>query len=571
MHGGVVASNSTGKSVATALLSILDLSTLTWSSPSYIQPPASAARAWHSTVMTPQGVLISAFGLDASQNARNDVVYLDMRNTDQTKWSWKSQWSDSMLTAASNSAADITASTAASTDPSTDKSGLLKKILIPTLIVLFLSSPILIYLARRHVRNIRRRRMAQHFELQSEQQGRQTISFRNALDQFRGKGRPDGATGGNSTGLVSSLMALLRSTTMASEEPPKHHSREMMEINANTAHAIVGPRVQWEEIDFGLGRVDEARRESFPAEPSASGPKALSPMPLRSSVAQAKANEVESTRRVNFLDAASSDEGTEQSYDAPLVQVQPATPLDEPPAAALSVLEYPVLRPSMSAPRPSNSIPTESPFDDPPLANVPIARTDDPDWSNFARDLAANPLFSGPPSRLSQQTVPAPTVPAASMVLPPLEFQRRPTSGFHHDLATTSNRRASSGYVAGAPQTRTVSSPAAGRDLLAVSRRVSSSSTASSGHTALVPSPLAEVEDRYKDSHSAALPQRLSNPPPSSRPSSRLSLIPQSGSPSRRYSTRSVSDVDPSGRESRLRVVNVTPNPGDNWKSGQAL
>jgi hypothetical protein len=249
---------------------------------------------------------------------------------------------------------------------------------------------------------------------------------------------------------------------------------------------------------------------------------------------------------------------------------------EEPVGTPLSVLEYPVMRPvdmsSPATPQAGFTTAPVSPFADPIEAATPTS-AQEPDWSNFARDLASNPLFSGPPSRHSQQTLP-PSTTSPSMMLPPLEFQRRPSSGLQSGLLA--DRRDSTGQRAASTPV-----PSGGRDLLAGNRRVSGSSP--QGPRA--PNPLSI---RGQQGHpTASVPvsfHRLSNPPLSFPPLSPMPTNPEvmtsspiEKAPARGHGTRSASTQEQrnsqrSSRESRLRVVNVSPNPNEECdQSGRAF
>ncbi|KAJ9127243.1 hypothetical protein QFC24_001481 [Naganishia onofrii] len=331
LHGG--ATNTVNlSSTASSTLAFLNTTTLTWTQPRNLQPPTSFARAWHSSVMVDPGVLVTAFGLSARGEPRNDIVYLDMRNSDPSKWGWKAVWSKSMLevpvtlpaTTASDSSNDSESAKQAS------EKTLLKSVLIPVLLFLAFGIPCAVWLLRRHVRNVRHRRMARHFEMdeaeEDEHQHRQSRSGGaiSALGQlfasrFRGPssssssstGRPslpkpfggvrinekgqvvghshEGGNGNDNDNVVvghlKDLFKRLSYGSFKSFETMEStaQDKEMTEIRAGVAAAMITaaaganghssaekPAHQWEEIDFGLGKVDESRRNSAVPRSSAS-------------------------------------------------------------------------------------------------------------------------------------------------------------------------------------------------------------------------------------------------------------------------------------------------------------
>lgn len=584
---------------ASPLLAILSLDNLTWSLPMNLEPPASAARAWHSSVMTPTGVMVSAFGLDSSNTPRSDVVYLDMSSQDISKWTWKSQWSVSMG-ASVTSSGQVPTATGASTaktlagSDSARKNTLLKSTLIPILIVLFLASPILIYLARRHVRNVRRRRMALHFELDGDGHPKSGM-FSTVLGQWKssGEGRrhyssfadilPHRSKSEVGNGLVAGLLARLHLGSSAEPKENAGPSREMMQVGTDTSST---PRVQWEEIDFGLGRVDEQRRGSATPDPRSRSttPKATSGLKSSLSNRRVSGADTESPLRVSFKDvddaSVTSIEGSDHA--APAVQVQMASPMDTPIEEAsgtpLSVLEYPVLRP-VDMHSPSMSSPGQGAFTNAPASPAfdPSVDVQAPEWSDLARNLAAKPLFTGPPSALRVENPFLDSASASAVVLPPLEFQRRPSSSLRIAIDPR-DRRASSSSA------RSVSSPIApGRDLTSSARRVSASSA--SGRTIRPVSAAPAALDAYAALAPAVAVHRLSNPPLFPPPLSPLPQAPTVRSeadaaadavPSRRTSARSIASSSRSNKrsskDSRLRVVNVSPSPADRDQfSGQAM
>lgn len=298
LHGGAT-STANLSATASTTLAFLNTTTMTWSQPSNLQPPTSFARAWHSSIMVDSGVLVTAFGLSAVGTPRSDIVYLDMRSNDASKWTWKAVWSASMLDA-SLAYSPLPTSNDKASAPS-EKT--LKSILIPVLVGLLFGIPLAVWLLRRHVRNVRHRRMAQHFEMDPEEDHHRKGSSASALAQYLASkfGKPAHAAGAlpapfggvriNEKGevvgkdehvVVSQLRGLFKrfsSTSFASfgSVESTAQDKEMAEIRAGVAisagvgaGAEGGKPHQWEEIDFGLGKVDESRRNSAVPRSSAS-------------------------------------------------------------------------------------------------------------------------------------------------------------------------------------------------------------------------------------------------------------------------------------------------------------
>ncbi|KAJ9122285.1 hypothetical protein QFC22_001706 [Naganishia vaughanmartiniae] len=305
LHGG--ATNTANlSSTASTTLAFLNTTTLTWTQPSNLQPPTSFARAWHSSVMVDSGVLVTAFGLSAKGEPRNDIVYLDMRNTDSSKWGWKAVWSKAMLEVpliTSNNSNDDARSTQ-------QNNKTLKSILIPVLIFLALGIPCAVWLLRRHVKNVRHRRMAQHFEMDPEEDTHSRGGATSVLGQFFASrfgssrdaprrpslSKPFGGVRINEKGqvvgnnasdnvVVTHLKDLFKRVSYGSFKSfdtmeSTAQDREMTEIRAGVAAAMTAnsngqptektARHQWEEIDFGLGKLDESRRNSSIPRSSAS-------------------------------------------------------------------------------------------------------------------------------------------------------------------------------------------------------------------------------------------------------------------------------------------------------------
>lgn len=282
LHGGSVSNSTSGSYSSTSLLAFLNTTTFEWSVPSNLQPPSSSAASYHSAAMTDQGVMITAFGLSASDTPRSDVYYLDLRDTTKSSWTWKSSWNSNMLEAYSGSStnANDTANgvTAADTNTSSGMSSKkLASIIAPILVVALLLSPLIVYLIRRRVRVIKKRRMAQHFSF-SSQEDSGAFNFRTPFNQYLAKRRSQGQFpwGGDSneregnlfSGVTGTLGRVVSRLSNRSSDSGHEDAREIGE-EGQRQMAQVGQRLRinlddpqpmnWEEIDFGLGKLDESK------------------------------------------------------------------------------------------------------------------------------------------------------------------------------------------------------------------------------------------------------------------------------------------------------------------------
>ncbi|OXG41526.1 hypothetical protein C359_02932 [Cryptococcus neoformans Bt120] len=281
LHGGSVSNSTSGSYSSTSLLAFLNTTTFEWSIPSNLQPPSSSATSYHSAVMTDQGVMITAFGLSASGTPRSDVYYLDLRDTVKTSWTWKSNWNSNMLEASSGSSTNtsstangVTAADAKSSSGMSSKK--LASIIVPILVVALLLSPLLVYLIRRRVRVIKKRRMAQHFSF-SSQEDSGAFNFRTPFNQYLAKRRSEGQfpigddsnerEGNFVSGVTGTLGRMVSRLSNRSSDSGHEDAREIGETERQMAQ--VGQRVRinlddaqpmnWEEIDFGLGKLDESK------------------------------------------------------------------------------------------------------------------------------------------------------------------------------------------------------------------------------------------------------------------------------------------------------------------------
>lgn len=445
LHGGSTIDSTSllSSSNSTTLVAFLNTTTFEWSTPSNLQPPASSARSWHSSVMTPSGVMITGFGLSASGSPTNDVYYLDMRHSHTDSWSWKSQWTTKMLAAvdddASVTSAVISTSTgkvaAASSDSSAPSPKTIASIVVPILVVLLLCSPIIVYLIRRRIRVIRKRRMARHFSFSSQEDAG---DFRGPLAQYKGRRRaPKTAFGQDANELDSTFIQNLtnsitglwkKSDSSASAPGSAEHGREMAEVAGKASRAAGGAeKVHWEEIDFGLGKVDESRRSSFSA--TSSPPNGELGGPLSAAGIPA-AQGYDPSLLYN-----SSIEGTTPPL---IVTIDHSSPRMGSPAndGQGPLIPSLVILPPTQPPTPAVESPEELANSYPVMS--PTAMTGDEDeWSSLSQNLVQNPVFRSisTTSSLRSFSHPAPapppvvlpSPPAYAHQLPPLEFQRVPS------------------------------------------------------------------------------------------------------------------------------------------------
>lgn len=634
LHGG--ATNTANLSAtASTTLAFLNTTTMIWYQPSNLQPPTSFARAWHSSIMVNSGVLVTAFGLSAEGTPRSDIVYLDMRSNDLSKWTWKAVWSAAMLDA-SLAYSPIKSIDSHNGSTSDSDSRMLKSILIPVIIFVLFGVPLAVWLLRRHVRNVRHRRMAQHFEMDPEEEHRRG-SFMpvSALGQFisskfgNSSGgsprlpKPFGGVRINEKGevvnnnehvVVSQIKGIFKRFSQSSfasfgsvESTAQH--KEMAEIRAGVAGITTNSRAedtrkphQWEEIDFGLGKIDESRRNS--AVPRASA-----------SFEELRDSETEKRELVAIpegaLEGPFGDEfQIEEQRVANTSQLSPPALVILPPSQPST--------PSID----SNGNPAGFDFDGmTTFVDSPIDSLDTPvtlqreaatttmkdEWKSLADSLVAHPIFgtSATPIALTRTAHDdsASSVANPMTVLPPLAFQQRRTSGSGlADIASYPGLRISPesrplGYkrnsvVAMSPTSntnRSVSQPmnSPGRDLtstLSSGRRSgdyadiraeakvkAANRVSASGVYDKFRSPYIETSrSRPASSYSSGEPPVLASPispskrystaPPSPPPVAPLPVLPSGNQDAIQYS-RSGIERYPSKREStesKLKVVNMS-------------
>lgn len=303
LHGGAILDTATDSDTPTTLLAFLNTTTWAWSTPSNLQPPASSAASYHSSVMTTSGVMITAFGLGSDGSPRSDVFYLDMRDPTGSSWSWKSYWNKQMLGAYAGTSNTVTTGTsatngvAATNNSSAPSKKGITTIVVPVIIGLLLALPVIIYFIRRRVRIARKRRLARHFSFSSQEDNG---GFSSSLEQFRASrktktlfsfGRDANEKDSSLiTDIGSGLVSILKRYSGAASSVDGASSRR---DRSSKGSKMSEKAMNWEEIDFGLGQVDErrvsatSRRSSFsaPAQSPRTATKTLEPLPFAMPVA----------------------------------------------------------------------------------------------------------------------------------------------------------------------------------------------------------------------------------------------------------------------------------------------
>ena len=414
-----------------SLLAFLNTTTWQWTQPANLQPASTSAASFHTSVMTPSGVMVSAFGLGASNQPRSDVFYLDVRGSNSADWAWKSEWTSDMLGAPS-------ASTGSSSNGSTGSSGPtggnLAAIVVPVVLGVLLLIPISILFIRRHVRAIRKRRLAQYFSFEDQEDsgaflrpfallgGRRTktqYSFGQDANEKEGSIISEAAQG---------LVSILKRYSTGSKE----------EKRSSKGSKLNEKEKKWEEIDFGLGKLDEQGRVSRNSSFSATGsPREPGQSQLLAFPVPVTGTSTYEPSPASTLPSIHSEKPTGSPMDdgqhplVPSLVVMPATPHVSSPLAS-----YPALNPvPATAPR----------FIDPINAHTAAL-----DWAALQAEMNARPAFRSispsasirsqaneAPKRatsINRKPVPylksaAPVVAADTPpVLPPLPFESSPTT-----------------------------------------------------------------------------------------------------------------------------------------------
>lgn len=460
LHGGSI--TSSGTDTPTALLSLLNTTSWTWSSPSTLQLPSSSASSYHSAIMTPSGVMITAFGLSTSGTARSDIHYLDMRDPTGAAWSWQTSWTQDMLQAYSaststvttntntNTGSEVVAGSSGSSNSAPSKSKVVS-IVIPVLLVLLIGLPILVLFIRRRVRLAKKRRMARHFSFSSQEdsgdlQGVFSEKHRKTKTQYsfgRDANERDGNVFSDLAGGLRGIMKRYSGSSTGNEE--EFTEKEMRQMTSTRPLArLPSKSVNWEEIDFGLGKVDERRVSSTSAISATPTSPLHGPLSASSSDAHefASAGEVMNMPLlINFHDqrgspisAAGTGLGSPmhdgQMPLIPSLVVMPPTNPNTPAPAETSLAAYPALVPGGTSYSPdpfADPIPAQQQHVYQPTsdASVPSAQQESLDWSLLAKELEDRPAFRSisPTSTLRShqhqgQAQPSPTSPNSSRPLP---------------------------------------------------------------------------------------------------------------------------------------------------------
>lgn len=389
LSGG--ARNDRGNDVSTTLLAFLNTTTWEWSIPSHLQPPQVSAVSYHASIMTPEGVMISSFGLNAAGSPRADTYYLDMRDPTQDGWTWKGQWNSDMTSAIASEIVEKPKRNIAS--------------IVAPVVILVVILPLAIWLIRRQVRINRKRRQARYFSFSSQEDE----------GQFKKKSFPWLRRGSGGW----DVREVYRRFTGGKTE-------EVREKN-------------WEEIDFGLGRVDERRGSRSALRQSISEPRFLD-QPMASGVTYTPAVHVYEPSDLPYTADPFADQAEGQVI--PALTIQP--PTAHPTPAAEPTEAFPVARPLSSSSDDAEAL----------------------DWSALEQSLTERPAFrsisptstlrSHQPGHQLPERRPSTDRPA----LPPLDFgPRRSVSG----------SRPQSMIAQATP--RSVSSPVAGRQIAGSVRR----------------------------------------------------------------------------------------------------
>jgi hypothetical protein len=453
--------------------------------------------------------------------------------------------------------------------------------------------------------------MARHFEIENthdEEGNRRMSTFPSALAQFvaskgwrkssgfteppsgpnglprpfGGVRIPDGDDNHSSSSPAAGLQGKLtevvgilkRWSKTGAEEPQK---QMMAQKNGQGAS-----RVQWEEIDFGLGKVDEQRRSSSsPSRPTTPGHLPLSLQPSRQ-IPLSQFNAARGGR----MGASHSDDETDLN-GLPVVNVvppsNPATPSGD--GSAVDPLNaFPVLMPS-----PNISQAIERPK---------LSPSEQAEWDALERDVQTSQPFQTTGSVSSRQS-------KEIEPLPRLSFEEKPRADFSASLSSygiglghPAIRRLSADRVENPFAGRSVSSPESPphnqtisgmgyspgyvRDLISghaqSPARISRSDVLS--RSATIAERPRSLHDQYQATYQgsswSSIPggepvklQRLSNPPPFPPPTSPLPYAPTgvarrvSAGASLPSAQEDTGTVRPVSSDRKLWVVNASPGPTD--------
>lgn len=254
LHGGSIEDG--GKFSPTNLVSVLDMKTWKWSAPSHLQPAASTARSYHTAVMTPSGVMITSFGMGLEGSPTDHQAYLDMRSANQDAWGWQQDWSSQYLNS------EVAAASESAAQHKSNK-GTIAAAVVPTVICVLILIPLLVWFFRRYQKRQRKRRLASHYSFSAQEDRGDFNHNRNRW----GWGQSRGDDEDSHPSFVSSMRDVVYNVfrrgsnhgvgddgTINESQPDMTQVRNPNELTQRGQ--------PWEEIDFGLGRIDAGRREA---------------------------------------------------------------------------------------------------------------------------------------------------------------------------------------------------------------------------------------------------------------------------------------------------------------------
>ncbi|TXT12817.1 hypothetical protein VHUM_01218 [Vanrija humicola] len=388
LYGGSEA-NINGKSFApSTMLAVLDTKSWQWSQPSAIQASASNAVSYHSSVMTPQGVMVTAFGLGPQGTPVTGTSFLDMRDSSANNWKWESSWSDNMLQPIAHKSNKKTVTAA----------------VVPTVILLAILIPIIVFFSRRYIRNNRKRRHANHFSFEAQEDNGDFSRPVASRDVY-----PFSSYNEKDEGFLSNVKS-------------KGRPHGIGDDGTITEREEKG---NWEEVDFGLGRVDEERREATYTDlpqrrktPRASGEHVVGsipfPMPIASTYSYA--DDLQNAPTGQLIDIDSS--------------------------------------PRVGSPKGDGQVLLMSPTMEEPESTLAAAGADAADWNMLEKSLTDKPAFRSisPTATLRSHEV------SAAPSIPPLDFNSSPMMSKKASLS--GNKRVSAPTMrsvsGGAPAVRTL-------------------------------------------------------------------------------------------------------------------
>jgi hypothetical protein len=251
LYGGSTKISDTWYS-ASSVVGLLNTTTWTWSFPTSIQQSLDGSVSYHSAVMTPEGVMISAFGRDRNGYPSTQLNYLDMRDPTGSAWGWTSTWSEDMLS--SYTPAPTTEGTTKPAASKGSNKGLIAAAVVPTVIALLVIIPVIVWLVRRHMRNNRQRRLASHFSFSTQEDRGDFNNGEGSRYMFSSSFGSHGSL----TSMSRRVMSVFRRGTKGVGDDGTIHEGQMVQVQPSQ---LTEKGNRWEEIDFGLGRVDAGRRD----------------------------------------------------------------------------------------------------------------------------------------------------------------------------------------------------------------------------------------------------------------------------------------------------------------------